>query len=131
VRLPVLNRLPGRPLMAHQLQPTIDQWYAHRNQDELFRVVAVDEQADAIEIQSFDGDIEELDAQAWGELDIEAVEPPEDWTGPFDDLELDDVDDSEGAMRPGNLRAQPSPPAGQQESWRDGEPLGAGEVGDE
>ena len=117
--------------MAQQLQPTVDQWYAHRNRDELFRVVAVDEQEDAIEIQSFDGDIEELDAQAWGELDIQAVEPPEDWTGPFDDVELDDVDDSESAMRPGNLRTQPAPPAGKQESWRDGQPLGEGDVDDE
>jgi hypothetical protein len=116
--------------MANELQPIIGQWYAHRDKDEYFRVVAVDEQADAIEIQNFDGDVEELDSDTWGELDIELAEPPEDWTGPFDGLELDDVDDAEGAMHPGNLRAPPELPGGQQDLLRDTQPLGEGEAGD-
>jgi hypothetical protein len=117
--------------MANELQPTIDQWYSRRDTDEYFRVVAVDEQADSIELQNFDGDLEELDSDAWGELDIELAEPPEDWTGPFDELELDDVDDAESAMRPRNLRAQPELPGSQQDRLQDTLPLGKGEVGDE
>lgn len=125
-------RTAGSVQMANELQPTIDRWYARRDKDEYFRVVAVDEQADSIEIQNFDGDLEELDSDAWGELDIESAEPPEDWTGPFDNLELDDVDDAESAMRPGNLRAQPGLPSAQQEQLsRDTPPLGEGEIGDE
>ena len=103
--------------MANQVPPTVDQWYARRDNGELFHVVAVDEEADAIQIQNFEGDIEELDAEAWGAMDIEPVDPPENWTGPFDDLETDDIDDSESAMRP---RTPPEPPLGQQELWREG-----------
>lgn len=96
--------------MANELQPTIDQWYARRDVHDLFRVVAVDVEADAIEIQNFEGDIEELDSESWAELETEPVEPPDNWTGPFDDLEPDDVDDSETAMRPRVLRALPARP---------------------
>lgn len=97
--------------MANELQPTIDQWYARRDAHDLFRVVAVDEEADAIEIQNFEGDIEELDWESWAELEIDPVDPPDNWTGPFDDLEPDDVDDSESAMRPRVLRSLPARPA--------------------
>jgi hypothetical protein len=29
--------------------------------------------------------------EEWEEMDIEDIEPPEDWTGPLDDLESDDL----------------------------------------
>ena len=41
-------------------QPTVDVWYKTTNGD-MFEVVAVDEQDDAIEIQYLDGSLEELD----------------------------------------------------------------------
>ena len=37
-----------------------------------------------IEIQYFDGTIEEIDLDDWLEDEIEATEPPEDWTGSVD-----------------------------------------------
>ena len=55
--------------MANELEPRLDQWYSFHSSDELFRVVALDD--GAIEIQSFDGDIQELDVDAWRDLDIE------------------------------------------------------------
>jgi len=66
--------------MSTDLDPIIGNWY----QGELFRVVAVDDDRDLLEIQHFDGDVEELERSGWGGLDLEAAEPPEDWTGPVD-----------------------------------------------
>ena len=34
---------------------------------------------------------EELEMEEWEEMDLEEIEPPEDWTGPLDDLESDDL----------------------------------------
>jgi hypothetical protein len=47
------------------------------------------------------------------------VEPPEDWTGPVDDVETDDLGYSETAMRHSDWREplQSNPPA--EEDWED------------
>jgi hypothetical protein len=108
--------------MTNALPPTIDQWYARRDKGEVFHVVAVDERTGTVEIQSFDGDIEELDIEGWRELDIELAEPPENWTGPFDDIETDDLGDTENAMRPADWRAPLDPLRTEQELWRDARP---------
>jgi hypothetical protein len=58
-------------------------------------VVAFDEDDGTIELQYFDGTIEEMDLEDW-QAELEAgtlveVEPPEDWTGSVDvDPEEDD-----------------------------------------
>jgi hypothetical protein len=35
--------------------------------------------------------LEEIDLDAWYELPIESIEAPEDWSGPFDEMESDDL----------------------------------------
>jgi hypothetical protein len=57
----------------------------------MLQVVAIDASSGCIETQYFDGAIEEIEYDAWMSMDIEASEAPEDWTGPFDDLEQDDI----------------------------------------
>lgn len=84
--------------MANKFKPSVHQWYSRLGSAEMFHVVAIDN--GAIEIQSLDGDIEELDLGAWRDLAIELAEPPESWTGPFDNIarpqdELDEEDDAE------------------------------------
>ena len=54
-------------------------------------VVDVNEREDTVDIQYFDGEIEELEMEEWEDLDLEEIEPPEDWAGPRDQLELDDL----------------------------------------
>jgi hypothetical protein len=103
--------------MANEFEPRVDQWYSLRSKEEMFRVVAVDD--GAIEIQSFDGAIEELDPDAWRELDIEPAEPPENWTGPFDNVEIEDLDDPQSAMRKADGPAQLEPGFRQYEEWQD------------
>lgn len=72
-------------------KPIIDQWYGHLDKGDNFRVVAIDEDARTVEIQDFDGDVEEIDIEDWYAMDIEPIAPPEDWTGPMDDIERDDL----------------------------------------
>lgn len=109
--------------MANEFKPSVDQWYSRRGDDEMFRVVAVDN--GAIEIQHFDGEVEELDLDAWRELDIELAEPPENWTGPFDNIEADDVDDTDSAMRQHDGYARLGSP--EQEAWQNAPPTDEGE----
>ena len=71
-------------------QPIIGDWY--RNPDgALFEVVAYDDDDGTIEIQFFDGTIEELERDDWNaqwkEGTIETGEAPEDWSGSVDALD--------------------------------------------
>lgn len=71
------------------IQPTIDSWY--QNNDQKFKVIAIDDDDDTTEIQYFDGSIEELEMDVWHSMEVESINAPEDWSGPFDDLEKDDL----------------------------------------
>jgi len=51
-------------------------------------VVAVDEEDSTIELQHFDGTIEEVEFDSWLDLTAGPAEAPEDWSGSVDvDLE--------------------------------------------
>jgi hypothetical protein len=84
--------------MTTALKPVISQWYRHRDKGQQFYVTALDEESGTVETQHFDGDLEEMDFDDWHQLSIEAIEPPEDWTGPVDDVERDDLGYSETDM---------------------------------
>jgi hypothetical protein len=68
-------------------QPGIGDWYRLTG-GELFEVVALDEDDGTIEIQYFDGTIEEMDVEDWNEQwddgALESAEAPEDWSGSVD-----------------------------------------------
>ncbi len=70
-------------------------WY--RSQKGLFEIVAMDmdEQEPCIEIQYYDGAIEELELESWRLMSIERAAPPEDWIGPFDDIERSELDEGD------------------------------------
>lgn len=76
--------------MSNRLPPVVGNWYTHRDKGELFQVVALDEDAGTIEIQEFDGGIDELDLDEWRALAVETAAQPEDWGGPLDDVEPDE-----------------------------------------
>lgn len=69
----------------------LDTWYQDAQSGKSFRVVAIDEEADSIEVQYYNGDLGEFDFNSWNDSDFAAIEPPEDWSAPFDDLESDDL----------------------------------------
>ena len=71
--------------MANELDPVVGNWYETLDKGDKFEIVAVDEDAGTVDIQYYDGDIEEMDIDAWYELDIELSEQPDDWNGPYDE----------------------------------------------
>lgn len=78
--------------MESALDPIVGQWYRHPDADkgEIFQVIDVDTDEDLVEVQYFDGDIEELPQDAWKSQGMQSCAPPEDWTGPYDEIERDD-----------------------------------------
>ena len=78
----------GEINMTRTPSPTIDSWYHHSEKAQRFLVTAIDEHSDTVEIQYFDGTLDEIDLVNWYAMDVELVEAPEDWTGPVD---IDDL----------------------------------------
>ncbi len=68
--------------------PIIGQWY-RLDDYQLFEVVAMDRDDRTIEIQHYDGMIEELDFESWEQSRIVESSPPEDWSGAYDMSPLD------------------------------------------
>lgn len=81
--------------MGRDYEPVKGQWYENVEEDETFRVLSVDEDADLVEIEYLDGDIEELDIDAWHEMDLERIAEPEGWAGGDDEKEDEEEDDEE------------------------------------
>jgi len=73
--------------MAAPQSPSIGTWYRLRG-GELFEVVAIDDDEGTIDIQHFDGTVEEMDREDWAvqweDGTLEAAEAPEDWSGSVD-----------------------------------------------
>ena len=76
--------------MSNDIDPILGNWYQHLDKGQLFRVVAIDEDNEVIEIQHFDGDLDEVEMSLWQEMDIDLAEEPENFSGPYDVGELDD-----------------------------------------
>ena len=77
--------------MPNELDPIIDQWYAHLDKGQRFFVVAINEEEKTVDIQHFDGEIQELSMNEWRNLQIELSVEPENWTGALDIAEQDDL----------------------------------------
>lgn len=63
--------------------PVVGEWYRRLN-EALLEVVAIDFDEDTIEVQHFDGTVEEFDLESWNDQELERAQPPEDWTGSVD-----------------------------------------------
>ena len=91
------------------MKPTIGSWYRIQG-GESFEVVAFDEDDGTIELQYFDGTVEEMDMEdwqtQWEEGALEAAEAPEDWSGSVDvDPEQDAPRNSDSYGTDTELRA--------------------------
>ncbi len=76
--------------MSRDYEPVPGQWYENLEEEEQFRVLSIDEDSELIEIEYLDGDIEELDLEAWHEMDLERIEEPEGWSDEDDDSDEDE-----------------------------------------
>ena len=83
--------------------PGIGDWYRAERRA-LFEVVALDDDDGTIEIQYFDGTVEEMDVEdweaQWDDGALEAAEAPEDWSGSVD------VGDGDGNGRNADVTAR-------------------------
>ncbi len=79
--------------MSRDYEPVPGQWYENLEEEEQFRVLSVDEDSELIEIEYLDGDIEELDLEAWHEMDLERIDEPEGWSD--EDEEESDEEEEE------------------------------------
>jgi hypothetical protein len=91
--------------MGNRLPPIVGNWYAHRDKGALFQVVALDEDAGTIEIQEFDGGLDEIELDEWRTLAVDTAAQPEDWGGPLDDVEPDEFGYTD--LEPDNASASP------------------------
>ncbi len=77
--------------MATEIEPIEGNWYYDRDKDRRFEVIAVDESENRIDIQDFDGDLDEITFDLWFSLNLEVAEAPEEWLGPMDNVDDDDL----------------------------------------
>ena len=81
--------------MSRDYEPVPGQWYENLEEEESFRVLSVDEDSELVEIEYLDGDIEEIDLEAWHEMDLERIEEPEGWAESQEADEDEDEDEDE------------------------------------
>jgi len=83
--------------VSRDYEPVVGQWYENLEEEESFRVLSVDEDSELVEIEYLDGDIEEIDLEAWHEMDLEHTQEPEGWaeSQEEDDDEEEDEDEDE------------------------------------
>lgn len=85
--------------------PVIGDWY-HGGDGALFEVVAIDRDDGTIEVQHFDGTLEEFDLDVWREQGFAEADAPEDWTGSVD-IEPEDYDTQNDSAPPATLWTGP------------------------
>jgi hypothetical protein len=90
-----LSRFPRGEVVGRDYDPVPGQWYENLEEEELFRVLNVNEDKELVEVEYLDGDTEVLDMDAWAEMDLEMREEPEGWSGSAADEDDDEDDDWE------------------------------------
>jgi hypothetical protein len=79
--------------VAREYEPAVGQWYENIDENESFRVLSVDEDAELVELEYLDGDIEEIDLETWHELDLDKIDEPEGWAGSAKDDEEEEEEE--------------------------------------
>lgn len=87
----------------------------------MFVVTGIDDRSGAIEIQNFDGDLDEIEANVWNALPLQLAEAPEDETGPLD-MDPNDLGYSDTEMSTRDWNEPLQPIASPAEAWQDTAP---------
>lgn len=64
--------------------PEIYQWYQHQDKGQQFYVTGIDMESRTIQVQNFDGSIDEVSFIDWNDLDVVLCSEPENWAGALD-----------------------------------------------
>lgn len=86
----------GESIAMSKRGPVVGNWYQDAAEDELFEVVAVDDDG-SIAIQYVNGDISEIDLETWAQMVLLPAQPPDD-LNELEDLMSDE--DEEGYREP-------------------------------
>ena len=78
----------------YELDAVVGRWYQGVD-SQLFEVVAIDEDADTVEIQYVGGDLGEVEADVWPQLNLVLMPPPDDWAGISSDLDNEGLGSNE------------------------------------
>lgn len=77
--------------MTTTTDPVLDRWYKDVENNLTFKIVAIDEKDESIEIQYINGDVGEYDNDTWYNSTLDYIEAPEDWSAAYGDVETDDL----------------------------------------
>lgn len=83
--------------------PRETSWYRRVSDDQLLKVIAIDEDGEAIDVQYENGDIEAISLDEWSGSEMDLVQSPKDPREAFDDVDKDDLGYSQ-ARSEGELR---------------------------
>lgn len=75
-----------------ELDPVVGHWYLDVEQDDRFRVLSMDEQADEIEIEYEDGETRTIGFDEWYDLDLDLMDD--------DEPELEEAEEPEESKAP-------------------------------
>ena len=75
--------------MKTELTPVVGNWFQTLEGPQ-FEVVEINNDEGIIEIQYFDGQIDELSFEEWSTEGIIASAEPDEWTGAYEDMELEE-----------------------------------------
>jgi hypothetical protein len=80
--------------------PMEGMWYRAAGFPQAFQVVAVDRDSESVDIETFDGTVDEWTLAHWAQLNPESCEAPQDGSGPYDSRDggIDDLADEAIAL---------------------------------
>jgi hypothetical protein len=81
--------------VSRDYDPEPGQWYEDLDRGVTFQVVSVDPDEELVRIQSPEREIQEIDLDAWQELDLDLADEPEGWVDEDEDDEDDEEDDED------------------------------------
>lgn len=82
-----------------RIAPEIGSWFENFDTGDVFEVVAVDYPSRTIEIQYFDGTVDEIDFDGWPQLPVIGAAPPEDANAGYGTLASEMQDEEDGGYR--------------------------------
>jgi hypothetical protein len=63
--------------MTTKCDPIIGNWYCHLDKGQRFRVVSIDEKKETVEVQNFDGNLDEHEMESWYQLETSPMKEVE------------------------------------------------------
>jgi len=68
--------------------PRVGTFYLRWDKGEIFQVTGYDGNSHKVLIQTYDGNADEIDEVTWRKLSPGPADPPEDWTGPLETVDV-------------------------------------------